>query len=344
MRLLVTACPATSHFQPLVPFARAARALGHEVLVAIGGGFAERAAESGLDVRAVGGDVDLMSVPGGPGRSGWARMVALAEHTAADVVALARDWRADAVVRTPPEFAGALAARVLGIPVIEHSFGLVMPRERLHAAERELSALHADYGVRPRLADPDALIDLCPPSLRPADRPAGVPMRFASSPGGQGVGLDVDFCLTLGTILPGLGRVAVVEPVLAAARDLGLRPAVLGMTVPGTPSWDWLPLGAILPRCRVVAHHGGSGTTFSAFTEGVPQLVIPHMTDQPDNAALVTAAGAGVVLPPERVTRAAARAALARALAAPTRAAAERLRAEIAVLPSPEEVAAELLG
>ncbi|MFC7614030.1 hypothetical protein ACFQV2_11165 [Actinokineospora soli] len=138
MRVLVTACPAASHFHPLVPFARAARAAGHEVLVAIGGGFARRAADSGLTVHAVGGQVDLLSAAplGGGGRSGWARMVALAERTADDLLALARWWRPDVVVRTPPEFAGPLVAEVLGVPVVEHSFGLVMPRERLIAAER----------------------------------------------------------------------------------------------------------------------------------------------------------------------------------------------------------------
>ncbi|MFC7614029.1 glycosyltransferase [Actinokineospora soli] len=97
-------------------------------------------------------------------------------------------------------------------------------------------------------------------------------------------------CLTLGTILPRLGRTEVVAPVVAAARDLGLRVAVLGTRVPGVPSWDWLPLDTVLSHCRVLAHHGGSGTTFSALAAGVPQLVMPHMTDQPDNAALVAAA------------------------------------------------------
>lgn len=104
MRLLVTACPAASHFRPLVPFARAARAAGHDVLVAIGGGYAAQASACGLPVHPVGGDVSLLSVPGGPGRSGWARMLELAERTAPDLLALARTWRPDAVVRTPPEF------------------------------------------------------------------------------------------------------------------------------------------------------------------------------------------------------------------------------------------------
>jgi L-noviosyl transferase len=340
MRLLVTACPAASHFHPLVPLARAARAAGHDVLVAVGGAFAPSAAAAGFAVHPVGGEIDLMSVPGGPGRSGWARMVALAERTAPEVIALARRWRPEAVLRTPPEFAGALAARAVGAALVEHSFGLVMPRERMAAAERELSELSAAHGVRGGLAEPDALIDLCPPSLRPAHLPTGVPMRYEpydGEPAAAG-GRDVDLCLTLGTILPRLGRTEVVRPVLAAAESLGLRTAVLGLE----PGAAWTPLSGVLARCRVLAHHGGSGTTFSALAAGVPQLVMPHMTDQPDNAALV--AGTGVALAPDEVTAASARRALSRLLTPAALAAAHRVRDEIAAMPSPEETAARLFG
>jgi UDP:flavonoid glycosyltransferase YjiC (YdhE family) len=39
---------------------------------------------------------------------------------------------------------------------------------------------------------------------------------------------------------------------------------------------DWL-----FERMAVLIHHGGAGTTASAFRAGVPQLVVPHMQDQP---------------------------------------------------------------
>jgi UDP:flavonoid glycosyltransferase YjiC (YdhE family) len=39
---------------------------------------------------------------------------------------------------------------------------------------------------------------------------------------------------------------------------------------------DWL-----FTRMAVLIHHGGAGTTASAFRAGVPQLVVPHMQDQP---------------------------------------------------------------
>jgi sterol 3beta-glucosyltransferase len=39
--------------------------------------------------------------------------------------------------------------------------------------------------------------------------------------------------------------------------------------------------GALFPRCAVVVHHGGAGTTAAAVRAGVPQVVVPHAADQP---------------------------------------------------------------
>jgi UDP:flavonoid glycosyltransferase YjiC (YdhE family) len=42
--------------------------------------------------------------------------------------------------------------------------------------------------------------------------------------------------------------------------------------------------------------HGGSGTTFGALAAGVPLVIVPMFADQPVNARLVSAAGAGLVV------------------------------------------------
>lgn len=39
---------------------------------------------------------------------------------------------------------------------------------------------------------------------------------------------------------------------------------------------DWL-----LPKCRMLIHHGGAGTTSAALRAGIPQIVVPFMADQP---------------------------------------------------------------
>ncbi len=59
---------------------------------------------------------------------------------------------------------------------------------------------------------------------------------------------------------------------------------------------DWL-----FPRCDVVVHHGGAGTTGSALRSGTPQIVVTHMGDQPYWGQRVH--HLGVAPPPLRRTR-----------------------------------------
>ncbi len=46
-------------------------------------------------------------------------------------------------------------------------------------------------------------------------------------------------------------------------------------------------LGALLPRSRLLVHHGGIGTTAQAIRSGIPQVILPGQFDQPDNAMRV---------------------------------------------------------
>ncbi|KAL3927336.1 MAG: hypothetical protein SGPRY_002869 [Prymnesium sp.] len=52
---------------------------------------------------------------------------------------------------------------------------------------------------------------------------------------------------------------------------------------------EWL-----LPKCAVLVHHGGSGTTAAALRAGVPMVVTPCLADQFDNAAQIAREGGGV--------------------------------------------------
>ena len=51
---------------------------------------------------------------------------------------------------------------------------------------------------------------------------------------------------------------------------------------------DWL-----LPRCKLVIHHGGAGTTAAGLRAGIPNIVVPFMADQPFWGRRVHAIGAG---------------------------------------------------
>jgi MGT family glycosyltransferase len=56
------------------------------------------------------------------------------------------------------------------------------------------------------------------------------------------------------------------------------------------------PHSEVLKHTRVVVTHGGHGTVVRALAAGVPMVIMPQGRDQADNAARVTARGAGVTL------------------------------------------------
>ena len=62
----------------------------------------------------------------------------------------------------------------------------------------------------------------------------------------------------------------------------------------------WVPFPAVFPRCAAVVHHGGIGTLAHALKAGIPQFVVPHAHDQPDNALRVERLGLGRSLYPEK--------------------------------------------
>ena len=71
----------------------------------------------------------------------------------------------------------------------------------------------------------------------------------------------------------------------------------------------WVRHADVLPYCSAVLSHGGHGTVIKALAAGVPLVVAPLGRDQPDNAARVVRAGAGL-----RVSRKAKRRDLRKAL------------------------------
>jgi len=90
----------------------------------------------------------------------------------------------------------------------------------------------------------------------------------------------------------------------------------------------FVPHGHVLPECAAVVCHGGFGIVSKAMAAGVPSVVVPFGRDQPEIARRVSEAGAGVTLPPKRLTPERLRAAVAeaRALAPSAQRAAEVLR------------------
>lgn len=56
---------------------------------------------------------------------------------------------------------------------------------------------------------------------------------------------------------------------------------------------SYAPHSWLFPKMAAVIHHGGAGTTASAFRAGVPQTVVPHNADQPYWGRRVQAMGVG---------------------------------------------------
>jgi len=72
-------------------------------------------------------------------------------------------------------------------------------------------------------------------------------------------------------------------------------PEVIAAPPNGTVT-RWVRHADVLPHCSAVITHGGHGTVMKALIAGVPLVVVPLGRDQPDNAARVVYAGAGIRL------------------------------------------------
>ncbi|KRC92474.1 hypothetical protein ASE25_03825 [Terrabacter sp. Root85] len=214
-----------------------------------------------------------------------------------------------------------------------------LPRQRFRhytaAAERTPTLLAASPHVVPPAADwPPALRqtgywvrdDVGGGSLDPAlaafldDGPGPVFVGFGSMPTPDPEGVVRD----AGRVLGRLGLRGVVSEGLAGL-SVGTTATTIGIGA--------APHDLLFPRCAVVVHHGGAGTTAAAVRAGVPQVVVPHAADQPYWGRRM--ADLGVAAPPiarKDLTAARLERALEVALSPGARAAAyalgERVRAE----------------
>ncbi|RZQ61149.1 nucleotide disphospho-sugar-binding domain-containing protein [Amycolatopsis suaedae] len=333
MRLLFTTAPLGGQFFPMVPLAWAARVAGHDVLVATTERFAPVVLRSGLPVVSWGdppGFVDLVAdQPAASQDTVLARRRAHGRafgRIAADCLPGARSvvaaWKPDVVISERAEFAGPLAAAALDVPRVSFHWGVAPLAE--YAPE-----------VAAQLGGDDVLAGLPEPmeTLNPWPRRMRLPYA-AGHRGIRAVAYNGDarvpdwllgepprrrICVTFGTLLPrmaALGLRDVVAPLLAR---LALLDAELCVAADDDVLAQWpelaehavhigrLPMAQLLRTCDLVVNHGGQGTVLTALEAGCPQLVLPHIDDQFDNADAVVRAGAGLSLAldeitPERVT------------------------------------------
>ena len=368
-RVLFTACPAYGHVLPMLPLIRAAERAGHDVRVATGPDLRLPLASRGLDVHAIGSTFEEawsahQAVWAQPGPSEEQKMmdgvVALFGTPAlarlADLVAMAHEWRPDIIVHEVLEAAGPLLARRLQVPGMVHGIGPMFP---LYA--QLIAPAGAAIG-EPELwaqASSEQALDICPPSLQPDDGPppwpVAMPLRPSAGEPGHVPRLVADALagdkriayFTLGTVKNseaadfriGLTALAAFEGMVIATTGRGLDLEELGSVPANVIVAEFVPQDALLERVDLLVSHSGSGTMLGGLVHGVPQVAVPRGTDQPQNAALLARAGAGVVVQPEDYAVEAIETAVRLVTSDPSfRAAAERVRDEIDAMPDADAV------
>jgi UDP:flavonoid glycosyltransferase YjiC (YdhE family) len=357
VRVLFTFVGGAGHFDPLVPVARAMDAAGHTVafsahplmvpIVELWGFTAyatapdDRPPPARRPLREVSLERELRDM-----REKFAGHHARVR--AAGILALCADWRPDLLVRDETDFGCTVAAERLGVPcatVLITAFGTLV---RPEVVGEPLDALRAEHGLPPdpQLAalDGDLVISPFPPGFREPDSPlpaSARSMRLVDV--GRGCE-DGAVYFTLGTVfnlesgdlftrvlegLRGLDVIATVGPQIDPA-ELGDQPENIRVE-------RYIPQAEVLPRCRAMVSHGGSGAILGALAHGLPMVLIPMGADQPLNAARAAELELARVLDSVRATPADVSAAVADVLERPGyRRAAERMRDELEALPGVE--------
>ncbi|MEH3157404.1 MAG: glycosyltransferase [Gordonia paraffinivorans] len=356
MRVLFSSLGSYGHTLPLVPLARAAADAGHDVAFASTEAMAPTLSAAGLRTVGVGiaireafaqlglADVapaDRARIPGIQESIQRAFGEILPAAYRADLLdVIARD-RPDLVVAEAGNIGAMQAAAVAGVPSVRHGIG------------RGLT-----FGY---LAEELPHLDIYPPSMQDRevlDLPGLRPLRSVSATGEGPLPPIVDRDTTLPLVYVTLGTEfgsAAVLDVIVRAIDTGDRRVLVaaGPTIDAAALGGysdlvevaaWVPQAAVVDRAALVVHHGGAGTTLGTCAAGVPHLVVPQGADQFRNAEAVVTRGVGEQVLPVEVSVATITSAVERLLLSDSlvRSACTDVAAEIAAMPSPDEVAADL--
>jgi UDP:flavonoid glycosyltransferase YjiC (YdhE family) len=324
MRLLA-ACSlgGGGHFQPLLPFLRAARRRGDETIVIGPPALHDMVERAGFPFLAGGEppESDVASIrerlPIAPpseaavlgNRDLFARLATMAMLPAMERACT--EWRPDFVLRDPCEYSSAVVAHGLGIrtaqvgisladvesgsitiaaPALhEHRPGLV---EELRASPY-LTPFPASLDPSPfsgtvRFHEPTAALDESPPDCWDQSDTPRVYMTFGTVLGHMSV--------AAGVYRAGLRAVADlgVQVLLTTGHHFdrsSLQPIPANVRVEA-----WVDQARALDQADLVVCHGGSGTVFGALAAGVPSVMVPVFADQFVNASRIADSGAGLVV------------------------------------------------
>ena len=333
MRVLLTSTRGGGHAVPLLPFARACRDAGLDVLIAGPPPVQAVADRAGVAFHRVGeADPEHLSRVG-EALSGKPTMerVRLATtdlfvgaHGAAalpEMMRLVGAWRPDVILRETAEVSSQLAAEAFGVPVVRIGIALATPYEDwwLAMAADALDLLRAEVGVAP---DPGARRALLSPLFTqvPAvldEHQGDLPVTVRRYRAG-----DVRAGTAAG-VVEGRGRAARADQLRhgrpdrrplprrlprrdrrgGAAAGPGARhdrppgrPRALGPLPANVHVERWVDQARVMPHASALVAHGGAGTTLAALAAGVPMALLPLSADQPLNARRMVELGAGLAL------------------------------------------------
>ena len=370
MRIVFASIGAHGHLYPLVPLALAARALGHEAVVATSEQFHPGLKQAGLETVSAGGSLDE-EVRLALQRQNGNRAAAFGEvfgrvlpmQLISDLEPVLASGDVGLVVHGLGSPGAAVAARLAGVPTAVAAFGRMLEGELAAVMLPSFQAICAEFGFSitdPRTMD-SPYIDTCPPSLQMpgfAELPSVLPTRFTpwNAPGDFPQTL-VDRDSTRPLVYVTLGTVFADPSVMRKVID-GLSTLPVDVLVAGGPKIDiaelgdipgnvtvqrWIPQAEVLPQVDAIIHHGGSGTSFGAAAHAIPQLILPLGADQEGNAAELVRVGSAVRLSPQDLDGRTIADHIRRALSDSAMSqAAKLLAAEITALPSPADTMARL--
>lgn len=343
-RFLVVVPPLTGHVNPTVPLGIELAARGHEVTWAGLPGVVDRLLPPGAGFVPLVGDLDQATFDRMQDEARGLRgpqalkflwegfLLPLARATAPELLGLVEDHRPDVLLVDQQAVAGAVVARLAGIPWATSATTSAELTDPLAALPRvdawvrqELVDLQLGLGVEPELArtgdlrfsDQLVLAFTTEALLGDTDLPAACgPVRF--------VGPSIDqrpeptpfpwewldparrkVLVSLGTVNAEVGDRFFATAVEAlGSPDLAPHLQVVVVAPPdrvGVPDgadhvrvFDRVPQLALLPHLDAVVSHGGHNTVCEALAHGLPLVLAPIRDDQPIVADQVVRAGAGL--------------------------------------------------
>jgi UDP:flavonoid glycosyltransferase YjiC (YdhE family) len=334
MRVLISSTKFSGHLNPLLPYADALIAMGHDVAVAAPEAVSQRLAQAGIAhlpvCEAADEDAEASRLRIDAASGALAVQAAAAEHFAGvlarasfpDLKRIIADWSPDLVLRESLELGALVAAAAAAIPCCrvgvhcgqgEMDFfpHLLAPVDRLRVGTGlpgdDGASLRSEavFSAFPNFMDEgvDWLGTQEPFRVRPALAPT--PHSSAARPIWAPADGETFVYVTLGTVS---GRSeksrTAYRAILEALSTLPVRALLttgpimpheeLGIIPPNVTVEAFVPQSEVMPYAHAVVCHGGSGSLIGALAQGIPTVVVPLFADQPHNAASVARAGAGI--------------------------------------------------